>query len=370
MKNIKEKINFHSLFYIILPILIVFLYYCSHLFVNFFSFIVKSFVLLDFNLAAGLLSDISLLLIGSTVTIFVFSVTLLGNAAKILKEKKVNAEQKAKDEFDKDIATLQEETSKIKDPEDERLKKLKEQIEDLETKKKYNKDEITQIEKKYESMSLKNGVALPVSLFLVSLIFENWIIIFSNNIIYQCVSFIFGFLFLFLGIKQLYLILSVVQEIAINAKDQIYEQLHDSLIDALKTVDEEKEPKPFIVFTEKPPFILKSNTETEIEFTVDLKIPGNKEAKNVEAWFLTSPEIEILKSSNYDEPFSQNDSYVIPNANTVIYKFGLVKKHVVSKGKIKIKTTISGSFKLKYKVNCDNHVESTTDDKEVGIIVQ
>jgi len=146
--------------------------------------------------------------------------------------------------------------------------------------------------------------------------------------------------------------------------------LRNSLIEALKTVEEEKEPKPYLKFKEKPPFIIKPNTEANIEFDVDLKTPGNKEAKNVDMWFLISPEIEILPDPSYTKSFKQRAEWEIPNANTTIYKFELVRKHTRTSGCIKIKTTTKGKYKIRYKVDCDNHVESTEAEKEIDVLVQ
>ncbi len=110
--------------------------------------------------------------------------------------------------------------------------------------------------------------------------------------------------------------------------------------------------------------------EAYIGFEIDLKMPGNKEAKDVDVWFFTSPEIEILQDSAYGESFPQNQNWSIPNANTVRYKFARVRKHTRAPGKLKIKTTVPGKFKLRYKADCENHVESVDAEKEIDILVK
>jgi hypothetical protein len=169
---------------------------------------------------------------------------------------------------------------------------------------------------------------------------------------------------------KIILTLKAVQYFSSCIKDDSVEQIQKAMVDALKTIEDEKEPKPFILFKEKPPFIFKANSEAKIEFEVDLNMPGNKQAKDVEILFLISPEIEFMDNSRYEKLLKQTANYTIPNANTVRYKLDLVKKHTKTEGVIKIKTTTAGKFKLRYKIDCIGHVEPTDASREVGIIVQ
>lgn len=321
---------------------------------------------IDFYFLGEIISNLALVLIGIIITVFVLTVTLLGRAAKLAKEKRTETEQKSKQEFDKDIATLNQ---KLKEnPSD--LGGLKKQIADLESKKNYTENQLKELEIKYRALGLKESVFAPGGLFLTSLVFGNWIILISQSQIWKFISFSLSLIFLAYGIKKIKLTLQAVSDVSLSTDDYQSAQLQNALIQALKTVENEKEPRPSIIFKEKSPFIFKINTEATIEFSIILLTPGNIEAKNVDVWFLSSPEIELLKSKNSVEPFKQNSDFVIPNANTIIFKFGIIQRHNKSTGILKIKTTTAGNFKLKYKVNSDNHVESLSANQEIGIIVQ
>lgn len=332
-------------------------------FLNHFLEVLSS---VDFHLLSSTLSSIGLVLLGVVITIFVLTVTLLGKAAKVSKERRAEAEQKISQDFDRDIENLKKqiETS----PHD--IATLKQKIEDLETKKTYTKSVLDELDDTYNTLGLKESVLFPGGLFLLGILLNNWVILISENKSYQLVVFLISFSLLFGGIRKIIFTLQSIQYFSLNIKDDQIEQLQNTFIDALKTVESDKSPKPVVTFKEKPPFIFKVNTENNIEFKIGLKTPGKDEAKNVDAWFLFSPEIEIIESSKYGKPFSQTPDYSIPKANTVRYKLDLVKKHTADWRKITINPTVTGMFKMRYKVDCDDYAEAATSDREHGIIIE
>jgi hypothetical protein len=170
--------------------------------------------------------------------------------------------------------------------------------------------------------------------------------------------------------KKNIMTLKSIQNIASESEDAQLVVFKNAIIDGMRAIEGDKEPRPKIVFKENPPFIYPPYTESTIVFSVELPTPGAAEAKNVDVWFLISPEIEIMESSNYKTPFQQDPSYVIPSANTTRYPFNLVKRYVKSSGKVKIKTTAPGEYKLRYKADCENHAEAATTEKEITIIVK
>ncbi len=218
---------------------------------------------------------------------------------------------------------------------------------------------------------------------MLSVLFGSWIILINQSVLWIFFIFCIALVFISFGIFKVIFTLQSVQEFSLNTKEEDQtkqsqtkikqgqtKQIKDALIKALRVVEEGKEPKPHISFKGEPPFIFKPDTEGVIKFEVNLKNSGNIEAKHVDAWFLFSPEVEILESENYSSPFKQGPSHLIPNANTIIYKFDVIRRHTVSSGTIKIKTTIPGIFKLRYKVECDGHSEPSLSNMEIGIIVQ
>jgi len=339
----------------------------ANAFYSFIEKIVASFLLVNYSSVTNFLSDISMLLLGVTIPIFVFTVTLLGNAAKLAKEQKENEEQKNKKEFDEEIVGLTKELTEHAGDET-LLSTLREKISRLEAKKKFTEEKLKEIENKYSILNLKNSVFIPGGIFIVSIFIQKVAVFLSGNKVWQSIILILGLFVLSLGVKKIAILLSVVQEVSIDDGERKSEELKNSLINALETIEDRKEPKPYIKFKEKAPFIFKTNTENEIEFEISLKKLGGSEAKNVNLWILSSEELEILPGIGYKQPFKQNKSYSIPNANTVIYdNIEIVRRNVACNKKVKIKATSAGNFKLRYMVNCDNHVGV---DQDIDVIVQ
>jgi hypothetical protein len=336
---------------------------------------------INFAVVANLISGIAQVLLIVPFTIFIFSATLLGNAAKIVKEKKASAEFKNKQEFDKNIAELQE---KLKlNPND--ITGLKTQIDKFEIKKKYTDNEIKKIEKKYNSLGVNDGVIYPVILLTASIFFGSGVMYISENKLWQFFSLLISFVLLIRAVQKIILTLEAAQDVAFDTDNYKTEQLssslsktletrdaqlRDSLIKALEVIGEKKEPKPILKFEEQPPFVFEANAEIEIKFHLKLDEEGNPEAKNVEAWFILSPEIETLKDDHYLNLKKQKSNFIIPNANGIKYPFPLIRQHTSYPGVLKIKTTTQGKFKLLYRVLCDNHTESIFANNAIDIIVK
>lgn len=313
------------------------------------------------------LSDISMLLLGVTIPIFVFTVTILGNAVKLAKEQKENTEQQNKKEFDEEIVNLNKEISNNL-AQKNLLDTLKEKISNIESKKLFTEDKLKKIENKYNTLNLKNSVFVPGSVFILSIFIQKILVPINDNKLWQSIIIIIGMFVLSFGIQKIVTLLSVIQEVSIDDGERKSEELKNSLINALETMEDKKEPKPFLKFKEKAPFILKANTENEIEFRILLREPGGSEAKNINLWILLSPELDVLPIAGYGKSFKQNKSYSIPNANTIIYDdIDIIRTNINCTKKIKIKTTTAGNYKLRYMINCDNHVGT---DQDIDIIVQ
>lgn len=320
---------------------------------------------IDFGLLCATLSNIALVFLAVVITIFVLTVTILGKAARIAKEKKDEEEQKSNQSFDEDIKALQKSINK----DSKNIDELKKKIADIETKKNYTTSALNDLDKKYNALGIKESVLVPGACFFITIIFSNWLIFISQNKIWEGLVFLISTSFLFYGVKKVLFTLLAIQYFSLNIKDDQAEQFQNAMVRALKSIEKDKEPKPYIKFIDnKPPFIFKVGIEAIIKFEIELKTPGSTEAKNLDVWFLTSPEVEILEKSGYGTPFKQGSDYSIPSANTIIYKFATVRTGTRSVGEIKIKTTVPGNFKMRYKIDCDNHSESA--NKEIGIIVQ
>ena len=321
----------------------------------------------NYSELGSLLSEFSAIAIPIIITVFVLAVTLLGRAAKLTKEKQSEEIQKSKEGFDKDILQLKEQIEK--NPDD--IEALKTKVSDLEVKKSFTASSLLGISKTYRALTFEGGVLSPGKWFLLTLIIERWFVgQYSWPPAINFIYFLSALIFMCLGVHGIILTLKSIQTIALETQDEQLEQIKDAIIEGMKTIEAEKEPKPTLKFKEQPPFVFPPNSENTIEFEVQLMLPGAKEANNLDVWFLLSPEIKILENSKYHKPFKQNSEYVISEANTTIYKFDRVTKHVKSSGKLKIFTSVPGEYKLRYKIDCQNHVEAATKEKEISLIVK
>lgn len=175
IKSGKLILLISTLFLLLVAILFVIKPFIFSIFLEYVYF---DFNGINFATVAGLVSNITFVLLGIIVPIFVFTVTLIGNAARLAKEQQSSTEQKNKEEFDNEVKELNKKLKEI-GPED--LAKLKEQINNLEIKKRYTEDKIKKIEIKYASLGLTNSVIIPGTYLIISLILNKWLISFNEN---------------------------------------------------------------------------------------------------------------------------------------------------------------------------------------------
>lgn len=325
------------------------------------------FSTINFYLLGGVISDLALVLIGIIITIFVLTVTLLGKAAKLAEEKKITVEQTNQQEFDKQIIEIEQ---KLKDHPADNIEELQKNINSLKTKRNYTENQLKQLEAKYNSLGLRKSVLIPGGFFITSLICGNWLILISQNQVWRFICFVLAAIFLGIGIKNILLSLKVISEVSLSADNYQYEQLQNAFIQSLRNIESEKEPKPQLRFNTKDPFIFKAQSEQNVDFSIYLSKLGNQEAKNLEIWFCSSAELELLKSNMSDEPKNQFHTSIIPEANAIRYKLGNLRFGNSYALWLKIKPTKTGAFKLMYKISCDNHVELFSSEREINIIVE
>lgn len=334
---------------------------------NFLSDVYNSISSDNIKSISYIFSQLSFLAIGIVVTIFVFTVTLLGRATKLAKENKSRIEQKNKADTEDIISELKAQLSG-KSP---NTKRVLNEVLKLETKQKYNEKKLNEIEKKYKYLGLKDGVINPSIYFVLSIITQNV----TANItgldkMWQICLFSVSFITLFFGVKKVIATLNAIEEVSTNTDGYSEDQIARAVTKSMRAIENEKTPHPFVKFYEKPPFVFKANSNVSISFRVDLKSPGGAEAKNVRVWLLFSPEIKIKEDDRYKKPFVQSGTFKpLPNANTVIYEFNSIKKHILHKGKINIETPSEGNYKMLYSVECDNYSERINSEREIGIIV-
>jgi hypothetical protein len=324
------------------------------------------FVTINFKILIDVLSEVALVLLAVIITVFVLTVTLLGRAAEFSKDRKAKTERESSQDFENSILLLRE---KLKGN-TQNVDELEEEIKKLKIKKAYTDEVIAQLDKKYNAIGLRWAVIIPGASFFITILLSRWIILLSENKIWEFIILVVSLFSLCYGVGKIIVTLKSIQEFSLNIPDEQPQQMQTAFTQALRIIDESKEPKPFVIFIEKAPFIFKSNSEAEIFFKIKLQQPGNVEAKNVTVWFFTSPEIEILESPDYKKPFKQIRESALPDNNTVKFNFPLVRIGVITSGIIRIKTTISGEYKLIYKVDCDGHAELISKDKRIGIIVR
>ena len=122
------------------------------------------------NIPFDTTTNIILSLMGITIAIFIFAVTLLGNAIKKAEDKKKEIEEESKKVFDEKIIKIGEELADAKKSKSGDISKLSFEIAKLEKNKKEAENKIKKIQERYTLISLQKGVVYPSSFFVVALI--------------------------------------------------------------------------------------------------------------------------------------------------------------------------------------------------------
>lgn len=324
----------------------------------------------------------TLVLMGTTIPIFILTVTLLGKATKVAKEQHAKEEEKSTKEYDEKIKDLKDKI--ITNPRDTAA--LGNQVNELEKAKQSSGIESARIERRYQALGLECAVIQPSLAMLFSFCLQKALGA-SHGAVINGLLLILSLCAFTYGLVKIILTLVVVEEISgRNEEDKRSElrevvtaalslergkdvespkALEEALMSTLKAIDDKKSLHPRILFDGQP-FVFPSMSEGKILFMVNLDEQAPPEVSNATVMLIVSPAIEILGSSEY-RVMKQRASYTIPLGNTAIFDLGKIRKHLhYDYSTLNIRTTDPGVYSLHYKVDCDDYAESV---KSVEIVV-
>lgn len=303
---------------------------------------------------SSLLETIATVLLTTAPTVFIFSVTLLGNAIE-----KSEQEENAARENDK--AFIQKKISELVEPSVEKAKKdgntsaLTDQLSELKKQQIDADKKIKAIKKKYSRIDLKNTVLYPCASFILLItagllarsLHEKFLLV-DSLVLIQLLALIYG------GYK-IYGSLRLVQEISANKKEsEHYDRLRETFTLALNEHEQAKKSEVSLTFIDKAfPLNVAASAELSMGFRVSLK--KGSSVKNLSVWFFIPDEFELILPPE-DKSWRQASDYSLPNIRTVKVEIGTLNSGVYQSGTLKIKTPAStGKYLLRYNVHGDDY---------------
>lgn len=311
---------------------------------------------------AGLLSNISFILLTIAPTVFVFSVTLLGTAIEKSQQEEKSARENDKENLKKEIDDIEKSLKQVR--RDGNTVTLDSKLEVLRKKQGKSEENINEIKIKYSRINLNNSVIYPCVALLLVVLSNPLIVVFQNQFLgFSLVIFSEILLVIYSTIK-IYQSLILVQQISENKKEsESYSKLKDTIKLALEEYDQGKKEEVSVIFIDKA-FPLNTTTSTELEIEFKLKLQKGHILNNVYVWFFVADGFDLL---NPKEFWKQDSDYDPPSIRTVRVRIGTVSEGRFWPGTLKIKTPASsGKYFLRYKVLGDGFSGS---QKDLSILV-
>jgi uncharacterized membrane protein YhiD involved in acid resistance len=227
-------------------------------------------------------------LLGINITIFVLAVSLLGRAIKISLQEQKDVQEKAKKEIDDKI----EEAKNTPDVEGRQK-----YIEELTRIQQQHQKKLNWIKTKPTFLQVNGGGLVPAVSFLISIVFcilARYSLSQNPNDSSVIVLLCGTILFILVGIFITYLILKVIESVAVTSDETAFVREAEALKKAMIEVEDAKKTELRLDFSHsKPPFKIKINSETEI--SCDLFVKKGYSAKNPEIVFWIPKEFSIIR---------------------------------------------------------------------------
>lgn len=221
---------------------------------------------MEVNYIANLLNNISLTLIAISPTIFVFSVTLLGDAIEKSQQEERVARENDKENLKKEIDEIEASLKQARKNGD--TKSLTEKLETLKKKQIESESKVNEIKDKYSCIDLNNSVLYPCAALLVVFFSTYLVIIFINQLKYSLAIVFFAFLLIIYSLVKIYRSLALVQQISASKKESdTYSKIKETIKLALHEHEQNKNEETEVKFIDKSfPLSVTPSTELEIKF--------------------------------------------------------------------------------------------------------
>lgn len=305
--------------------------------------------LLCANLASTLpytaTSNLAIALLAISATVFIFAVTLLGNAIDRAREEESAAKLEGKKDFDLKINDLENKVKAARESGDGSM--LEAQLEDLTRGRKKVNQQLSEIQTKYAALSLKGGFTKPASLFLLGLVLNEIAHhLRHGNAVFMWVlaAISIGF-----GCKFVYSCLLLVEEISAASDEYQNRKLANAFQTALAE-HEKTHQESVVVDSFRPAFPLSATKGQKLEITFRANIVRGKHVEDASVWFFLPDGIGLITPPEKDS-WRQNEEYVVPNIRTVSIALGTISRGTAAPGTLKISAPdTAGEYILLYTV--------------------
>jgi len=296
---------------------------------------------------------VSITFLSLVVPVFVFSVSLLGQALENTRREREDAEREKQRELDLKIEELKSELEEAKRPGGvSGISKLSAKINKL---KKERKNAIRKIERTSRALTVRGAVLLPGAFFMAAVgscagaRALRTLAVFSCSVTWGLVLWLFALGFLGIGLFHFRRTLGVVQLVAVGSEQTAYRKMVAAFKQAQKEGEEQHLPKLKFRWKEEQPFVLSVGETRKLPFVVNL-VSGHS-AENVEVWFVASPEVEFPNVFSWPQEPAQGD---IAGLTTTIVKFGeTLIPDTTYRRSIEIQAPHEeGTFKLLVQIKC------------------
>jgi len=307
-----------------------------------------------------LIHDLSLVFLAISPTVFVFSVTLLGDAIERSQQEEKAARENDKKNIQDDITKVEKALQSAK--KDGNTTTLTDELEDLKKKQTQTEKKINDIKIKYSSIDFSNTVLYPCAAFLLSLAARPLIVFFGDKNQFSSVLVIVSQLLLIsYGIIKIYKSLRLVQEISANKKEgEHYDRLKETFKLALFEYYQSNKEDVLVEFIDKA-FPLNVATSMELAINFRVKLTKGSVLQNACVWFYVSDGLELIDPPEKDS-WRQRSDYTPPNIRTVKISLGTLSIGPWTPRILKLKTpATAGKYLLRYAVRADGYFGSMKD---------
>lgn len=273
------------------------------------------------------------------ITVFVLAVSLLGRAIILSTEEQAKLEEKAKNENENEIKSLQEKLNEARRTSRVDIGSLQQSLRDLEAKDSKHRRKLNWIRMKPKLLTATWGALIPAAFFIVSIIFSGL----GLNIFISIFTLVIGIVFVCLTLK-------VVEGVAVTSEEVASIKQIEIFKTALIEFEEQKKPKLDFTFRDvEPPFHAKVGEQITIHFYIGL-LQGDI-AKRLKTLFLAPPDFEFINQNTWIQGKDKNlvAGYITTEVNSTECRHGILTP---AKLIIKVPTT-KGTYTIYYRITCE-----------------
>lgn len=286
--------------------------------------------------------------------VFIFSVTLLGDAIERSRQEENTARENEKINIQNDIKNTEGALKKAK--KDGNMTELTNQLDILKKRQGETEKKIGEIKIKYNRIDFKNTVFLPYIAFLTSLVLEPiTFFLWTRHATVSMVVFVLQIFLLAYGINKIYHSLGLVQNISKNKKESDhYDRLKEAFRLALFEDRQNTKEEASLEFTNIS-FPLNVAPQMELSIPFRVKLTKGSIIKNTSIWFHVADGIDLIDPPE-SKSWKQGPDYSPPNIRTVKIDLGDLNIGPFIPRTLKIKTpSISGKYLLRYAIRGEGY---------------